>query len=73
MVKKGSKTLRARVFEPFFTTKAPGQGTGLGLAISFETARRHGGELRLLDRQQPGACFQIRIPMCDQARGRQAA
>ncbi len=55
--------LRPRIFEPFFTTRAPGVGTGLGLAIGYETARRHGGHLRLLDTDGPGACFQLRLPL----------
>lgn len=54
--------LRARIFDPFFTTRSPGQGTGLGLAISLETARRHNGELQLVD-AHPGATFRLRLPL----------
>ncbi len=56
--------LHSRVFDAFFTTKAPGKGTGLGLAISAETARRHGGTLRLLPSPQ-GAVFQLRLPLVE--------
>lgn len=37
------------VFAPFFTTKDPGSGVGLGLSIAYETVRRHGGYIELLD------------------------
>ena len=57
------EAVRPRIFEPFFTTKAPGVGTGLGLAIGYETARRHGGHLRLLESPASGACFQLRLPL----------
>ncbi len=58
--------LRKRIFDPFFTTKAPGEGTGLGLAISYETLRRHGGDLALVD-SPAGACFQLRLPLTEDA------
>ncbi|MDQ3264767.1 MAG: ATP-binding protein [Myxococcota bacterium] len=61
-----SPELRKRIFEPFFTTKAPGEGTGLGLAISYETLRRHGGDLALVD-SPAGACFQLRLPLAEDA------
>jgi signal transduction histidine kinase len=59
--------VRATIFEPFFTTRTA--GTGLGLAISAEIARRHGWELRLLERGDPrggklgGAAFLLRVPV----------
>lgn len=45
------------IFAPFQTTK-PG-GMGLGLSISRAMARRHGGDLRLVDPKAPGARFQL--------------
>jgi signal transduction histidine kinase len=54
------------IFHPFFTTRE--RGTGLGLSVSSQIARRHGGELRLLDRGDPlaggltGAAFILRLP-----------
>jgi signal transduction histidine kinase len=51
-----------RLFEPFFTTKEAGAGTGLGLAISRDIARRHGGELRYMPRDGPGALFVLDLP-----------
>lgn len=45
------------IFAPFQTTK-PG-GMGLGLSISRAMARRHGGDLRLVDPAAPGARFQL--------------
>lgn len=58
---------RDAIFEAFHTTKAAGMG--LGLSIAREMARRHGGELALLDAPPPeldpapiGACFELRLP-----------
>jgi len=42
-----------RATEPFYTTKPLGKGTGLGLAQVFNTARAHGGYLKL--QSEPGA------------------
>lgn len=51
-----------RVFEPFFTTKSRGVGTGLGLSFSAETARNHGGELRVTSELHVGTCFDLVLP-----------
>jgi len=50
---------REKLFDPFFTTKA--QGSGLGLFISRRLVERHGGSLKLLDVEGPGACFEVRL------------
>lgn len=50
------------VFEPFFTTKASGQGMGLGLAISAAIVREHGGTLRSVPVDGPGAEFTVTLP-----------
>lgn len=52
----------SRVFEPFFTTKSRGVGTGLGLSLSAETARNHGGELRVASELHVGTCFDLVLP-----------
>jgi len=51
--------IRERLFEPFVTGRP--DGTGLGLSIVRETARRHGGEARLIPSPQ-GAVFEIELP-----------
>ncbi len=51
---------RDRLFEPLFTTKA--KGTGLGLTICREIIERHGGSIELVDRDEPGASFRVRLP-----------
>lgn len=58
---------REAIFEAFHTSKAAGMG--LGLSIAREMARRHGGDLSLvdgpprgLDAQPTGACFELRLP-----------
>jgi two-component system CitB family sensor kinase len=55
--------VRDRVFEHGFTTKADGAGHGLGLALTRHTARRHGGEVRLVDPGgvDHGAVFEARL------------
>ncbi|MBF0267163.1 MAG: PAS domain-containing sensor histidine kinase [Alphaproteobacteria bacterium] len=47
------KEERHRLTEPYVTTRA--KGTGLGLAIVKKIMEDHGGELRLEDRDGPGA------------------
>lgn len=56
--------LRERVFEAYraSSVRTPKSGAGLGLAISRELARVLGGELSYVDDEQPGACFQLRLP-----------
>ena len=58
-----SREHRPKVFDPFFTTKPTGRGTGMGLAISAGIIRDHGGDLFHMDRQGPGACFTVRLPL----------
>lgn len=52
---------RERLFEAFQGSTRPG-GSGLGLAIAAELVRSHGGDISLVDGQQPGATFQLRLP-----------
>ncbi|MBN8505099.1 MAG: PAS domain S-box protein [Burkholderiales bacterium] len=59
--------LRDTVFEPFFTTKPESLGTGLGLAVSRSLAREHGGELRIEDGPEGGACFRLSLPISGEA------
>jgi two-component system sensor histidine kinase HydH len=51
---------RERIFEPFVTTKV--KGTGLGLSIARRLVALHGGSLRVVGPQGPGATFRIEIP-----------
>ncbi|WP_415898741.1 ATP-binding protein [Neptuniibacter sp. QD48_11] len=52
----------SRLFDPFFTTKPVGQGTGLGLSISYGIVSEHGGELRILNRDEGGAMAILVLP-----------
>ena len=49
------------LFTAFSTLRKSG-GTGLGLAIAAELIRSHGGSIRLLDDDAPGARFEIVLP-----------
>jgi signal transduction histidine kinase len=53
--------------EPFYRgdpsrTRDTG-GTGLGLYLATLVARAHGGSLELVDTGEPGACFEVRLPL----------
>jgi len=50
------------LFVPFYTTKPT--GSGVGLALAQQIARAHGGEIRLLNREDAsGARATIRLPI----------
>lgn len=50
------------LFVPFYTTKP--KGSGVGLALAQQIARAHGGEIRLLNREDgAGARATIRLPL----------
>ena len=55
--------------EPFYRAdssraRASG-GSGLGLYLAALVAKAHGGSLKLLDTEDQGACFEVRIPLMD--------
>jgi two-component system nitrogen regulation sensor histidine kinase NtrY len=54
-----SPEARERIFQPYFTTKAT--GTGLGLAIVKKIILQHGGEISVVDGEQRGTVFIIRL------------
>ncbi len=50
------------LFVPFYTTKPT--GSGVGLALAQQIARAHGGEIRLVDREDTeGARATVRLPL----------
>lgn len=53
---------RDRIFEPFFRGASNGTGAGLGLCLIQEIARTHGGGVRLVDQDGPGALFELSLP-----------
>ncbi|MCK4547167.1 MAG: GAF domain-containing protein [Candidatus Eisenbacteria sp.] len=53
--------LRHRIFEPRFTTK--NQGNGFGLAVCFRIVEDHGGSIRIVSDNGPGAAFMISFPV----------
>ena len=48
-----------RIFNPFFTTRDA--GTGLGLAIVHRVVEAHDGSIKVGNRPEGGARFEIRI------------
>ena len=60
---------RARIFTPFFTTKGPGRGMGLGLTIAWRVVQSLGGTLEIESTPGHGACFTLRVPRTQSARG----
>lgn len=56
------------LFVPFYTTKPT--GSGVGLALAQQIARAHGGEIRLLNREDaPGARATVRLPIAPASHG----
>ncbi|WP_199182308.1 HAMP domain-containing sensor histidine kinase, partial [Cryobacterium sp. Y11] len=57
----------ARVFEPYYRTESARlssqDGSGLGLGISRDLARRHGGDLRLVESSTRGSKFELTLPL----------
>jgi signal transduction histidine kinase len=60
---------RARLFTPFFTTKGPGRGMGMGLTIAWRVVQSLGGTLDIDSVPGQGACFTVRVPRAQPARG----
>jgi signal transduction histidine kinase len=56
---------RERVFELFqrLHTQEEVAGTGIGLALSRRIAEHHGGSLRVVDSDGPGATFELQLPL----------
>lgn len=56
--------LKNRIFDSSFTTKTAGGefGLGIGLAICKGIIEKHGGSIRVLDREGGGAEFEIKLP-----------
>jgi two-component system NtrC family sensor kinase len=50
------------LFDPFTTTKPVGRGTGLGLAVTHAIVERLAGSIEARNREQGGACFEVRLP-----------
>jgi heavy metal sensor kinase len=62
---------RPFIFDRFYrarTTRATGSATGgLGLSVVRWVAERHGGEVRLLESEGPGATFEVVLPRLEVA------
>ncbi|MDT0582842.1 response regulator [Brumicola blandensis] len=62
-----SEEARDKVFERFYQDKSSEQhtepGTGIGLALVKEIMHLHQGEVRLVDKQEPGCCFTLELQL----------
>jgi two-component system sensor histidine kinase GlrK len=58
---------RDRIFEAFYQGRrlqgGPVGGTGIGLSVVAECIQAHGGTVKLVHGQYPGAHFQVRLPL----------
>ena len=52
--------VREELFDPLVTTRVV--GTGLGLTICRQIVEQHGGTIKLIDIERPGAAFEISLP-----------
>lgn len=52
----------SHLFDPFFTTKEIGDGLGLGLSIVHSIVQDLDGEIRVSNRLEGGACFEVILP-----------
>jgi two-component system sensor histidine kinase GlrK len=56
-----------RIFEAFYQGRRPQGGpvggTGIGLSVVAECVQAHGGSVKLLRDGEPGAHFQVRLPL----------
>lgn len=56
-----------RAGEAFFTNKAPGQGFGIGLFLANANIERFGGNVRLFNHPDGGACINVTLPLIPKA------
>ena len=64
------ESLQERIFEPFYRLPGASEregGVGLGLALVKSIAHRHGGTVTCRNRPTGGACFEIRLPVQQEA------
>ncbi len=52
-----------RIFEPFYTTKKEGKGTGLGLSLAYSIVEKHGGAIKVENKNDKGVVFIIELPL----------
>ncbi len=55
----GNKVLD-KIFQPFFTAKPTGQG--IELSLSYDIVKAHGGELKVITKENIGSEFIIELP-----------
>jgi len=59
--------IATKIFTPFFSTHDGGDALGLGLAASRGIVTAHHGVIRLVPQSEPGATFEITLPVSTEA------
>jgi signal transduction histidine kinase len=57
------------IFDAFVTTRLDSKGTGLGLTVAEGIISQHGGTIHASNRQEGGACLEVRLPVEGPNRG----
>lgn len=52
-----------RAFDPFFTARTGGEATGVSLSLAAETARAHGGTVRIVRLDDGTTCTRVSLPV----------
>ena len=67
------EAIRSKIFDPFFTTKEVGKGTGQGLAIVYSVITdKHDGKVSVKSEMGSGTTFNLRLPIANATKNREA-
>lgn len=52
-----------QIFDPFFSNKSNGDGMGIGLSVTQQIVSSLGGNIKVENNKEGGACFTVSIPV----------